>query len=253
MMSMKKILSLSLAAALAAAGAGLAQAPETPEQILRQVDSRLLAWDTAGARELFDTLPDSTGVAAKVAAGRLLSQESRLGESAEQLSAAMAAAPGDPSPAIYLGETYRLAERADDARQAFELAAERAAAGLEPAPEDVRLLVALGVARQKLRQLPEAIAALEKARELAPANAEAAYQLGVSYAMARNWGQAVDTLTEALNKNSGIAYAYYFRAIAADKVDRKDLLINDLQRFLALAPDAPDAPRAQRLLEAIQG
>jgi len=75
----------------------------------------------------------------------------------------------------------------------------------------------------------------------------------VSHALARNWGQAVETLTEALNKNSEIAYAYYFRALAADKVDRKDLLINDLNRFLALAPNAPDAARARRLLEAIRG
>ena len=63
----------------------------------------------------------------------------------------------------------------------------------------------------------------------------------------------MDTLTAALDKNSEIAYAYYFRALSAEKVDRKDLLINDLERFLALAPDAPDAPRAKRLLAAIQG
>ena len=253
MISTPKILSLSLAAALAATGAGLAQTPETPEQILRQVDARLLAWDTAGARQLFDQLPAAGNVAAKVAAGRLLSQEGRLDESAAQLSAAVAAAPGDPSPAIFLGETYRLAKRADDARQAFELAAQRATTGLGPAPDNVRLLVALGIARQNLRQLPEAISALQKARQLAPGNVEAAYQLGVSHALARNWGPAVETLTEALSKNSEIAYAYYFRALSAEKVDRKDLLINDLKRFLALAPDAPDAPRARRLLQAIQG
>ena len=71
--------------------------------------------------------------------------------------------------------------------------------------------------------------------------------------MARDWGPAVDSLTAALDGNANIAYAYYYRALAADKIDRKDLLINDLQRFLALAPNAPDAPRARRLLEAIQG
>ena len=117
----------------------------------------------------------------------------------------------------------------------------------------MRLLVALGDARQNLRQLPEAISALEKARALAPGNVEVAYQLGVCHAIARNWAQAVDTLTEALGKNSEIAYAYYFRALAADKVDRKDLWINDLERFIALAPEAPDADRARSILEAIQG
>jgi tetratricopeptide (TPR) repeat protein len=249
----EKHLSIALVAAIVVAGAGLAQTTETPEQILKQVNARLLAWDTAGARQLFDTLPAAGTPAAKIAAGRLLSQESRLDESVAQLSAAVAAASADPSPAIYLGETYRLADRPEDARQAFEMAAQRATSGLEPAPDNVRLLVALGVARQKLRQLPEAITALDRARELAPGNVEATYQLGICHAMARNWSQAVDTLTQALSQNSEIAYAYYFRALSAEKVDRKDLLINDLKRFLALAPNAPDAARAKRLLAAIQG
>lgn len=253
MIPRQKILSLFLITALAVTCVGLAQTTETPEQILEQVNARLLAWDTAAARQLFDTLPDAGNAAVKTAAGRLLAQESHLEESAAQLSAAVETASGDPSPAIYLGETYRLADRPAEAREAFEMAAQRATAGLEPSPNDVRLLVALGVARQKLRQMPEAIAALQKAHELNPGNAEAVYQLGVSHALARNWSQAVDALTKAINKNSEIAYAYYFRALSAEKVDRKDLLINDLKRFLALAPNAPDALRARRLLEAIQG
>ena len=251
-MSIRKILCLSLVAALAAIG-GQAQTTESSEQILRQVDTHLLAWDTAEARQALDTLAGAGGTAAKVASGRLLSQEGRLDEATAQLTAAVSEAPNDPSPAIYLGDTHRLANRSEEARQAFEMAVQRASAGLGSAPESVRMLVSLGVAKQKLRQLPEAIGALEKAHQLAPGNVEAAYQLGVTYAMAQRWGPAVDTLTKALNQNPEIAYAYYFRALSADKVDRKDLLLNDLKRFLALAPNAPDAPRAQSILNAIGG
>ncbi len=252
-MSMRKTLILLLVTTLATAAGAQAQTTESPDQILSQVDTRLLAWDTAEARQLLDSLAGAGGTAAKIAAGRLLSQEDRLDESTAQLTAAVAAAPADPSPAIYLGETHRLADRSAEAKQAFELAAQRAADGLGTAPDNVRLLVALGVAKQKLRQLPEALEALEKAHQLAPGNVEATYQLGVTHAMARNWARAVDTLTEALSQNREIAYAYYFRALAADKVDRKDLLINDLNRFLALAPGAPGAPRARSILDAIQG
>ena len=252
-MSIRKTLIFLLITALTTAAVGRAQTTETPEQILDRVDARLLAWDTAGARQLLDSLGGSGGAAAKIAAGRLLSQEGRLDESTAELSAAVSAAPADPSPALYLGDTHRRADRPDEARQAFELAAQRATDGLTSRPENVRLLVDLGTAKQMLRQLPEAIAALEKARQLAPGNVEAAYQLGVSHALARNWAAAVDALTEALNRNPEIAYAYYFRALAADKVDRKDLLINDLKRFLALAPNAPDAARAKSILDAIQG
>jgi hypothetical protein len=31
-------------------------------------------------------------------------------------------------------------------------------------------------------------------------------------------------------------------------VGRKDLLVNDLDRFLAMAPDAPEAPQVKRIL-----
>jgi len=49
---------------------------------------------------------------------------------------------------------------------------------------------------------------------------------------------------------SGLAYAYYYRGLAAEKLGRKDLLINDLDRFLALAPNAPEAAQARALLNA---
>lgn len=260
-MPTRTILGLSLLAALVAAGPALAQTKpasggskkESPAQVLDKIDARLLAWDVAGARELLDKLPDAGNARAQVAAGRMLMQEGKFNEAAGKLAAAVAAAPGDPSPAVYLGEAHRLAERPEDARKAFETAAERASSGLKGSPDDVGMLVALGVARQNLRQLPEAIAALEKARKLAPGNVQAAYQLGVTHALARNFPQAVEQLTQAIDRNPEIAYAYYFRALSAEKVDRKDLLINDLQRFLALAPNAPDAPRAKRLLAAIRG
>ena len=252
-MSTKKILNLFLAAALTLTAAGLAQTPEPPAVTLKKVDARLLAWDTAKARTLLDSLPASAAAQARIAKGRLLMQERKFADAATELSAAAGAAPADPSPAIYLGEAHRLAERPEEARAAFEMAATRAATGLKTSPDNVRLLVALGVARQNLRQLPEAITALQKARDLAPDNTEAAYQLGICQAMNKQFAPAVDNLTAAVTRNPEIAYAYYFRALSADKIGRKDLLINDLQRFLALAPNAPDAPRAQRMLDAIKG
>lgn len=251
-MTMRPTLTIAICALLVGATAGLAQPVETPEQILAKAEARLLAWDTAGARQLMAQLPNQATAAAKTAAGRALAQEGKLAEASTQLSAAAAAAPADPMPVIYLGEVHRRAGRSEEARAAFEQAAQRAANGLKPAPANVRLLVALGVARQNLRQVPESIAALDQARQLAPGNVEATYQLGVTQALAQNYAQSVDLLTQALQQNSQIAYAYYYRALAAEKVGRKDLLINDLERFLALAPNAPDADRARRLLAAVK-
>ena len=54
---------------------------------------------------------------------------------------------------------------------------------------------------------------------------------------------AFDALSQAIELYSGYAYAYYYRALAANQINRKDITVNDLDRFLALAPNAPEAPR----------
>ena len=72
------------------------------------------------------------------------------------------------------------------------------------------------------------------------------YQLGVTEALQQKWPGAVDLLTEALELNQSIAYAYYYRGQSAGRMGRKDMLIADLERFLELAPDAPEAPIAAR-------
>lgn len=79
------------------------------------------------------------------------------------------------------------------------------------------------------------------------------YQLGLTRALQQQWGPAVDLLTQAIDRDSGIAYAYYYRGLAAEQTGRKDLLIADMDRFLFLAPDAPEAARARRILEAARG
>ena len=253
MISKRKLLNLALLGALLAAGPLAAQETDTPQQVLRKVDARLLAWDTAGARELLDGLGGAGGMTTRIATGRLLAQEGKLDEAVAALSAAAEAAPGDPEPALHLGDAYTIASKKEEARQAFEMAAGRAATALESKPEDADLLVALGVARRNLGQLPAAIDALKKARELAPNDLQAAYQLGVSHFLSEQWQQAVDVLSLALERNQRIAYAYYYRGLSADKIDRKDLLINDLNRFLDLAPDSPDAPLVRSILRAVQG
>ena len=57
-------------------------------------------------------------------------------------------------------------------------------------------------------------------------------------------------MTAAIDQTPGIALAYYYRGLTAGKLDRKDLLYNDLDRFVRMAPDAPEAAYARRLLAA---
>ena len=39
---------------------------------------------------------------------------------------------------------------------------------------------------------------------------------------------------------------------AAEKLGRKDLLVNDMERFLKLAPDAPEAELARMILRSVK-
>ena len=64
---------------------------------------------------------------------------------------------------------------------------------------------------------------------------------------------AFDQPSRAIELYSGYAYAYYYRALAANKIGRQDVAVNDLDRFLRVAPGAPEAPKATRLLESWRG
>ena len=108
----------------------------------------------------------------------------------------------------------------------------------------------LGVAQQQLKQDDEAITTLQGAR--APQPALIPYQIGVTRYFQGGWGAAVEQLNNAANMDSGLAYAYYYRALAQDKKGRKDLLVNDMGRFLALAPNAPEAAQAKAILNSVK-
>ncbi len=219
-------------------------------QLLTQIDSRLVAYKTAEARALLEAEMDPQDVDVVLARGRVLEQEKSYDEAAAELQRIADLAPADPAALVYLGECQLHADRSKAARDAFAAAEQRAAARLAEDPDHVRSLYFQGVAQQRLQRYEEAVATLQRARELAPKDEMVVYQLGVTYAFQENWGAAIDHLSQALAKNSGIAYAYYYRGLSHGKVGRKDLMLNDLDRFLALAPEAPEAGRARRVLEA---
>ena len=78
------------------------------------------------------------------------------------------------------------------------------------------------------------------------------YQLGVTRVLQERWQPAFDLLNQTIARHPGIAYAYYYRGLAASKVNRNDLMVTDFRRFLELAPEAPEASRVQRLLRAMR-
>ncbi|HKI06640.1 MAG TPA: tetratricopeptide repeat protein [Thermoanaerobaculia bacterium] len=222
-----------------------ARAEQTPPAGLDGVDERLWHYQTGAARDALGRFMDQADGNAYVAMayGRVLDQEKKYGDAEGRLRKATEMAPSDPAPFVYLGELQlRQGRNADDAfRKAAEVA--RAKGGSEAS-------YYLGVAQQRLKQYDEAVATLQGAR--APQPALIPYQIGVTRAFQENWPAAVEQLNRAVEMDSGLAYAYYYRGLAQDKLGRKDQLVGDMERFLTLAPNAPEAERAKAIIRSIK-
>lgn len=214
-----------------------------PPAAVGTVDRRLWEHRTAEARSAIEAVAGQaeSNAAVAVALGRVLEQERSYGESEGRLRRATELAPSDPAAWVWLGETYLRQRNNGAADGAFRKAAE-VAGGND---------YYLGVARQRLRQYDQAIAALEGARGSA-FGALVPYQIGVTRLFQEQWQPAMEQLTQAIDSDSGLAYAYYYRGLAAEKLKRNDLLVNDMERFLKLAPDSPEAERARMILRAVK-
>lgn len=214
-----------------------------PPAAVGTVDRRLWEYRTSEARSAVNPIAEQaeSNAAVAVALGRVLEQEKKYGESESRLRRATELAPSDPEAWVWLGETYLRQRNNGAADGAFRKAAE--VAGGNP--------YYLGVARQRLRQYDEAVAALEQARG-SGFGALVPYQIGVTRLFQEQWQPALDQLTQAIESDSSLAYAYYYRGLAAEKLKRTDLLVNDMERFLKLAPDSPEAERARLILRAVK-
>lgn len=211
------------------------------------VEGKLWRFQTGEARNTVQKFSDQAGSNAYVAMamGRVLEQEKKYGEAEGQLRKATELAGNDPAPFVYLGEVYLRQRNDGAANEAFRKAADlaRSKSGSDSA-------YYLGIAQQRLRQYDEAISTFQGAR--GPEPALIPYQIGVTQAFKENWGAAAEQLGKAIEMDSGLAYAYYYRGLAQEKLGRKDLLVNDMERFLAIAPNAPEADRAKAILRAVK-
>lgn len=220
-------------------------APEPPPAALGTVDRKLLEYRTSEARSAVNAVAGQADSNAYVAAalGRVLEQEKSYGDAAARLRKATELAPSDPAPWVHLGAVYARQNQKGEAEAAFRKAAE-----LAQGKSDGDSLYYLGVAQQQLGQYDQAIQNLERARS--GRDALASYQIGVTRAYQESWSAAVEQLDRAINADSGLALAYYYRGLANEKLGRKDKLINDMERFVDLAPNSPEADRARAILRA---
>jgi len=256
MMHRLPVIAWMVAGLLTAQASGWAVAEEPQDAVakaLSAANEKLLSWQTADARRALEPVQGQAAAdaAVAVALAQVLVQEKKYPDAVQQLEAAAKVAPTDPAVQVALGDAYLLLKRSGEAKGAFERAVTLANAAREKNANDVRAVLYRAMAQQRLKQLePAAAGLLEVVAAGGSDELTALYELGVTRALQGKWQEAFDTLTKALEKNKGFAYAYYYRGLAAEKLGRKDVLINDMGRFLYLAPNAPEASRAQAILNA---
>lgn len=229
----------------------------TPDPVitaLSTTNARLLRHDTVEARKALEPLQDRRDSDARVALalGRVLEQEKKFNDALVQLQKAATLAPANPENHIWVGEVLMRQKKQKDADAAFQRAIELMApkVAADTGGKDLDSRYWLGVAQQRRRLFDQSAQTLTKVLELKPDHLMATYQLGLTRAFQQRWGDAVALLSKALEVDSGIAFAYYYRGLAHDKLGRKDLLVLDMERFLTLAPNAPEADTARAIVNA---
>lgn len=76
---------------------------------------------------------------------------------------------------------------------------------------------------------------------------------GSVYAKQEKWNDAVQNLEKAIQLDPKQPYNHYYIGVAYSKIKRPDRMVEHLQMFLKLAPNAPEAPKCKALLRAVQG
>jgi tetratricopeptide (TPR) repeat protein len=225
----------------------------TKDAALTAMEPLLLAYSVGPARDALGRFGNPQSAGALIGEGRVLTLEKQYSEAVARFDRAAQAAPDDPTPLVHKGEALLYARQDAAAKQALAAAKARAQGRIDSNPDDAESWLYLGMAQRHLGESAAAYSSLERARALAPNDARVVYEMGATRYVQQQWQPAIDLLTQTLNLNSRVAYAYYLRGIAASQSNRKDLTVNDLGRFLELAPSAPEAERARKVLASLQG
>jgi tetratricopeptide (TPR) repeat protein len=135
----------------------------------------------------------------------------------------------------------RLGQRDDAARQFTALAA----AGAEWQ----------AVSSLALALLANDAAALGRAEATAlqfPRDPFVQFELGRAYASRADSAGAARAFDQCADANPLFAYAYYYAALAYDRINRPDLMAVRMDTFLKLAPQAPERPEIESILRTIR-
>jgi tetratricopeptide (TPR) repeat protein len=146
--------------------------------------------------------------------GIQLSRENKHQEAEPALRAAVAAQPDNPKARYHLAVALLENNRLEEAEQEFQ----HAQAMAEGTPEEQK---------------------------------EFFHNRGKLYAKREKWAPAAEDLQKAIELDPREPYNHYYLGVTYHKLGKPDRMVEHLQMFLRLAPDAPEAPRCRSLLRAV--
>lgn len=165
----------------------------------------------------------------------------------EQQPSAAVAAPTDEN--LKKGIELNTAKQYSQAETAL-----RAAVAAQPDNPDAHFQLAVALFEQN--KVADAAKELELAAPLAQGTekqqADYYRYRGSVYAKQEKWTEAVQDLEKAVKLDPMQPYNHYYLGVAYSKTKRPDKMVEHLQMFLKLAPNAPEAPKCKALLQAVR-
>jgi len=149
----------------------------------------------------------------------------------------------------YYGDILYQQNKRKEAISAWQAAAKSAGAYSKKHPTDATAQFYLGAALVRTKKFPQARNALLLAVRGGFDPAMVNHQIGLSYLFAESWEEAKEAFDLGLTVDARYAPMYFWRAMAWDKLGRKDEMLLDLDQYLKLAPYGPEAGKAKSVLK----
>jgi tetratricopeptide (TPR) repeat protein len=159
----------------------------------------------------------------------------------------------DAMASFHLGEILSEKDRLREAAAAWKAAARIVSTAVWQNPYDATAQFYLGAALVRGGRYEEGREALLMAARGGFDPAMVNHQIGLAYLLSESWMEAKDALDYGIAIEPRYAPMYFWRAMAWDKLNRKDEMLMDLHQYVKLTPHGPFADEAKSTLNRAGG
>jgi tetratricopeptide (TPR) repeat protein len=257
---MSRVISLAISFVVLLAtvtGSVVAQANDKAQAVANQAIADLAAWENQKARKYlqgqkaqYESTPQF-----QTAWALLEIQEGADGKKAQvdrgttNLSKMSKNKSVDAVAEYFYGEILYDQNKRKEANTAWQSVIKSAGAAVKADPTDSTAQFYLGAALVRAKRFEEARTALRLAVRGGFDEPMVNHQIGLSYLFAEKWKDAKDAFDLGLSVNHRYAPMYFWRAMAWEKLGKKDKMLLDLDQYVKLAPNGPMAGKAKSLLK----